>query len=257
MFLVRTPQATTPAPGMAPCKHAPVHAPWSSAASRRVVARGAVLAAALAPALALTGVASASTPSASALVEQVEANMKTVPAIGAWGSESGLSVRALYVAHPQSTRASISGTVKGSKITISMIDIGRKNWTKANETGWQLLTLGLVAPSTLSKLSPHTWYSSAGTSTVDLGKSLCASTSSGSKGCILKGTRLVSYSASRAVISVTSPKETVTLGRVRGKLLATSVLATGSAGATVHFSYPTSAPEITAPSGAKPFPARH
>ncbi|MGH9098676.1 MAG: hypothetical protein ACRDV8_00390 [Acidimicrobiales bacterium] len=185
--------------------------------------------------------------------------MKTVPVIQVSGTELGMKLHGLYVAHPQSSRLSLSGTVKGSKIEVSMIEIGTKNWTKANEAGWEVFSLGLAPRSTLAQLSPTTWYVSSGTTTVDFDNSLCATTSSTSTSspCTLKGTKLVSYSPSNAVISVTSPKETIRLVLVGGKFLPTSIVAPGSTGVTENLSYPARTRKVVAPAGAKPFPTEH
>jgi hypothetical protein len=224
---------------------------------RRACVLVAVLAGSLAPSVALTGTASASTPSATGLIATVTANMKTVPVIQVSGTESGLKVHGFYVAHPQSSQVSLSGTVKGSTIDVSVIEIGTKNWMKANEAGWEVFTAGLASQSTLAHLSPTTWYVSSGTTTLNLGNSLCATASSTSSTCTLKGTKLVSYSRSKAEISVTSPEETISLTSVRGKFLPTSIIAAGPTAVTENVSYPARTPNVTAPSGAKPFPTEH
>lgn len=229
----------------------------SSVSLRRAGALVAVLAGSFAPSFTLAGTASASTPSATALIATVIANMKAVPVIQFSETESGMKVHGSYVAHPQSSEMSVSGTVKGLTVEVSMIEIGKKNWMKANEAGWEVFTLGLAPRSTLAKLSPTTWYVSPGTTTVDFGNSLCATTSSTSSTCTLKGTKLVSYSPSKAVISATSPKETITLTSVRDKFLPASIVAPGSNGVTENLSYPAGTPKIIAPAGAKPFPTEH
>ncbi|MGH8987352.1 MAG: hypothetical protein ACRDXC_01980 [Acidimicrobiales bacterium] len=231
--------------------------PTSSATLRRACVLLAALAGSLAPSVALAGTASASTPSATALIATVIANMRTVPVIQFSGTETGMKVHGFYVAHPQSSQLSLSGTVMGATIEVSMVEIGKKNWMKANEAGWELFTLGLAPRSTLAQLSPTTWYVSSGTTTVDFGNSLCPTTSSTSSRCLLRGTKLVSYSRSKAVISATSPKETIRLTSIRGKFLPTSIVAFGATRVTENLSYLARSPKVAAPAGAKPFPSRH
>jgi hypothetical protein len=228
--------------------------PTSPLSLRRACALVAVLAVSLASSFTLAGTAEAARPSASALIATATATMKTAPVIKVSGTVSGMKVQGFYVAHRQSSEVSLSGTLKGSTIQVSMIEIGNQNWMKANQAGWQLFSLGLAPQSTISKLSPTTWYVSPGTTTIDLGSSLCATTSSSSTTCTPKGLKLVGSRSSKVVITAMSPKETITLTPVRGKFLPTSIEASGTNRVTEHFSYPAHAPTITAPAGAQPFP---